>query len=132
MIDFFRNILITTTISLIVIYSFSKYSEKDNTAQEIIVFSAKDIIEHKKLQIKKAILNNEDIEKKENELEVLIKNIDQILEEISKTYNKPIYQKEMILKGNNIIDITPMIEKTLEKKGLLWLAQNSTWKFLFS
>lgn len=119
MIDFFRNILITTTISLIVIYSFSKYSGKDNTAQEIIVFSAKDIIEHKKLQIKKAILNNEDIEKKENELEVLIKNIDQILEEISKTYNKPIYQKEMILKGNNIIDITPMIEKTLEKKGLL-------------
>ena len=132
MIDFFRNILITTTISLIVIYSFSKYSGKDNTAQEIIVFSAKDIIEHKKLQIKKAILNNEDIEKKENELEVLIKNIDQILEEISKTYNKPIYQKEMILKGNNIIDITPMIEKTLEKKGLLWLVQNSIWKFRFS
>ena len=31
---------------------------------------------------------------------------------------KPIYQKEMIFKGK-VRDITPYIEKALEKKGLL-------------
>ncbi|MFW3357284.1 hypothetical protein [Aliarcobacter butzleri] len=118
MIELIKNILITVIVSLIVIVSYDKYSSKDNKNDEFIIFSGKNIIEYKKLQIKKALLNNEDTQNKEKELEELIKTMDLLLEDISKTYNKPIYQKEMIFKGK-VRDITPYIEKALEKKGLL-------------
>lgn len=119
-IDDLKNILIAIVISLVVVLSYNKFiNNRDNTKNdEILVFSAKDIIEHKKLQIKKSILNNEDTTNKEKELEDLIKVTDLILEDFSKINNKPIYQKEVILRGNTR-DITPLIEKALQKKGLL-------------
>lgn len=117
MIEKFQNILISMIVSLVVILSYDYYM-KNNRVDEIFVFSAKDLIDNKKLQIKKALLNNEDVDKKEKELEELIKTIDLLLEDFSKTYNKPIYQKEQIFKGN-IKDLTPMVEKILTSKGLL-------------
>ncbi len=119
MIEKFQNILITIIISVTFIGSYDYYKEiKTSKSDELFVFSAKNIIEHKKLQIKKALLNNEDIQNKEKELEQLIRTIDLLLEDFSKVYNKPIYQKEMILMGNTK-DITPLIEKSLISKGLL-------------
>ncbi|MGE0050660.1 MAG: hypothetical protein AB7S49_03975 [Arcobacter sp.] len=118
MIDDLKNILVSIVVSLIVILSYNKFINKDTKNEEILVFSAKDIIEHKKLQIKKAILNNEDTTNKEKELEDLIRITDLLLEDFSNINNKPIYQKEAILRGNTR-DITPLIEKALEKKGLL-------------
>lgn len=119
MIEKFQNILITIIISLVFIASYDYYKErKAFKNDEIIVFSGKNIIEHKKLQIKKAILNNEDFASKEKELEELIKNIDLLLEDFSKVYNKPIFQREMIISGK-IKDITPIVEKSLNSKGLL-------------
>ena len=76
MIELIKSILITVIVSLIVIVSYDKYSSKDNKNDEFIVFSGKNIIEYKKLQIKKALLNNEDTQNKEKELEELIKTID--------------------------------------------------------
>lgn len=119
MIEKFQNILITIIISVVFIASYDYYKEnKVAENDEIFVFSGKNIIEHKKLQIKKALLNNENIQNKEKELEELIKAIDLLLEDFSKVYNKPIFQKEMILRGNTK-DITPIIEKSLVSKGLL-------------
>jgi hypothetical protein len=119
MIEKFQNILITIIISLIFIASYDYYKErKVSKNDEIIVFSGKSIIEHKKLQIKKAILNNEDFQSKEKELETLIKTIDLLLEDFSRLYSKPIFQKEMIISGK-VKDITPLIEKSLSSKGLL-------------
>jgi hypothetical protein len=119
MIEKFQNILITIIISLIFIASYDYYKEnKASKNDEIIVFSGKSIIEHKKLQIKKAILNNEDFVSKEKELEELIKTIDLLLGNYSKVYNKPIFQKEMIISGK-VKDITPIVEKSLSSKGLL-------------
>jgi DNA polymerase III delta prime subunit len=119
MIEKFQNILITTIISVFLIGSYDYYKESIVTKnEEFIVFSAKNIIEHKKLQIKKAILNNENIQNKEKELEEIIKSIDILLEDLSIVYHKPIFQKEMVLSGNTK-DITPLIEKSLISKGLL-------------
>lgn len=119
MIEKLQNVLITIIISVVFIGSYDYYKEnKASKSEEIFVFSGKNIIEHKKLQIKKALLNNENIQNKEKELEELIKAIDLLLEDFSKVYNKPIFQKEMILRGNTK-DITPLIEKSLVSKGLL-------------
>lgn len=114
-----RNILISIAISCITIIAYDYYKEHRATNKdETIVFSAKDIIEHKKLQIRKAILNNEDYTKKERELEEIIKLIDAYLLELSNHYNKPIFQREMFLVGNSK-DVTAMIEAKLKAKGLL-------------
>lgn len=119
MIERFQNILISIIISITLIGFYDYYKErKASKSDELFVFSAKNIIEHKKLQIKKALLNNEDIQNKEKELENLIIGIEQLLEELTIIYNKPIFQKEMILKGNTK-DITPLIEKSLASRGLL-------------
>jgi hypothetical protein len=48
----------------------------------------------------------------------LIKTIDLLLEDFSRLYSKPIFQKEMIISGK-VKDITPLIEKSLSSKGLL-------------
>ena len=120
MIEKLQNVLITIIISVVFIGSYDYYKEKKaSKSEEILVFSGKNIIEHKKLQIKKALLNNENIQNKEKELEEVIKAIDLLLEDFSKVYNKPIFQKEMILRGNTK-DITPLIEKSLVSRGLLW------------
>lgn len=111
------HLLISIVVCIGIIF-FYDYTIKNKGNEEIIVFSGKNIIEHKKLLIKKAILNNEDITNKEKELEELITTIDLMLEEYSKIYSKPIYQKEMIF-GGNVKDITPIIEKSLMSKGLL-------------
>lgn len=119
MLEKLQNILIYIIISVILIGFYDNYKEKRMPkSDEILVFSGKNIIEHKKLQIKKALLNNEDTKNKEKELEALIIAIDQMLEDLLKIYNRPIYQKEMVLRGNTK-DITPLIEKSLISKGLL-------------
>ncbi|MBP6713409.1 hypothetical protein [Aliarcobacter cryaerophilus] len=117
MIEIIKNILITVIVSLIVVLT-NDYFNKSKIDNEIFVFSSKDLLDNKKLQIKKALLNNEDVDSKEKELELLIKTIDSLLENISKSYNKPIFQKEHIFKGN-IKDLTPIVQKMLISKGLL-------------
>lgn len=117
MIEIIKNILITVIVSLIVVLT-NDYFNKSKIDNEIFVFSSKDLLDNKKLQIKKALLNNEDLDSKEKELELLIKTIDSLLENISKSYNKPIFHKEHIFKGN-IKDLTPIVEKILLSKGLL-------------
>ncbi len=120
MIEKLQNILISLIIGVILVGAYDYYKENEpQKSDEIIVFSGKNIIEHKKLQIRKALLNNEDVSSKEKELEEIIKTIDLLLEDLSKIYNKPIFQKEIILRGN-IKDVTPIIEKSLVKKGLIW------------
>lgn len=120
MLEKIQYLLINTIVVVILIASYDYYKGNsiNEVKEQILVFSAKNIIDNKKLQIKKAILNNEDIQNKEKELEDTIKNIDLILENISMKSNKPIYQKEMILFGNTK-DITPIVEKALKDKGLL-------------
>lgn len=120
MLEKIQYLLLNAIVVVILIASYDYYKNNsiNKVKDEILVFSAKNIIENKKLQIKKAILNNENIQSKEKELEDVIKNIDFMLENISKSSNKPVFQKEMILFGN-IKDITPIIEKALREKGLL-------------
>ncbi|MBL3518865.1 hypothetical protein H0A43_00060 [Arcobacter lanthieri] len=117
MIEKLKNVLITVIVSLVIIISYDSYT-KSQVDNEIFVFSGKDLLDNKKLQIKKALLNGEDVDSKEKELETLIKTMDLLLEDISKTYAKPIYQKEHIFKGN-IKDLTPIVEKILVSRGLL-------------
>lgn len=76
MIEKLQNILISLIIGVILVGAYDYYKENESQkSDEIIVFSGKNIIEHKKLQIRKALLNNEDVSSKEKELEEIIKTI---------------------------------------------------------
>jgi hypothetical protein len=119
-IEILGNMIIVICISLSTVYSFDWYktnyiNQKEN---EIIVFSANEIIENKKLNIKKAILNNENVQKAEDDLVQTIKKMDELLLEVSQKLNKPIFKKESVLIGTTK-DITPLIKSKLKDKGLL-------------
>jgi hypothetical protein len=107
---------IILTLSVLFAFTYFKQNKEDDA---LLVFSSKNIIEHKKLLIKKAILNNSDINRAENQLEKTIKEIDLILNEISSQTNKPIFKKEVVLTNKKIKDITYIVEKRLKEKGLL-------------
>ncbi|MFA7084710.1 MAG: hypothetical protein WC141_09265 [Arcobacteraceae bacterium] len=111
-------IVIVITIIVVVAFDWYKGNYVENQKNIIIVFSAKSIIENKKLHIKKAILNDGNFKEEEQKLNLIIQTIDLILKEISTKYDKPILQKEMVLYGNTQ-DITPLVEKALIEKGLL-------------
>jgi len=118
MIEKLQIYIINIIFTLILIFAFNyfKQNKEDNV---LLVFSPKNIIEHKKLLIKKAILANNDVTRAENRLEKTIKAIDLILNEISSQTNKPIFKKEAVLASKKTKDITYIVEKRLRKKGLL-------------
>ena len=121
MINNISKVLIVIVISMGVVFGFEWYKNNyiiDKNKDIILVFSAKDIIENKKLNIRKAVLNNGDVKKAENKLIVTIKSIDMILKNISQKTNKPIFNKSSILVGRTK-DITPLVKKRLKSKGLL-------------
>jgi len=119
-IEIFGNWLIVVIISISTVYSFDYYKKNytQNIDKVIYVFSAKEIIENKKLNIKKALLKNGNIKEEENNLILTIKTIDNALKEISTKLQKPIFQKESIISGNKH-DLTPLIKQKLKEKGLL-------------
>jgi alpha-galactosidase len=120
-IEIIGNWIIVIVISITTIYSFDYYKSNytaDADKNRIYIFSAKDIIENKKLNIKRAILNNTDVQKEENNLIQTIQTIDIALKEISIKLNKPIFSKESVLSGDTK-DITPLIKAKLKEKGLL-------------
>jgi len=119
-IEIFGNWLIVVIISISTVYSFDYYKKNytQNIDKVIYVFSAKEIIENKKLNIKKAILHNLDVEKEERNLVLTIQTIDNALNEISMKLGTQIFLKESILSGK-IKDITPLIKGKLREKGLL-------------
>lgn len=119
-IEIIGNWIIVLIISVATVYSFDWYKTNYTNQKEdqIIVFSANEIIENKKLNIKKAILNNKDVQRAEDDLVQTIKTIDQSLLEISQKLNKPIFKKESVISGETK-DITPLIKSKLQQRGLL-------------
>lgn len=119
-IEIILNYFIVICISIATVFIFNWYQNKyiDKNKDILIVFSAKEIIENKKLNIKRAVLNNGSVKEEEEKLAKTIEMVDLILRDISEKSSKPIFQKEVVLYGNTK-DITPLVEKALKDKGLL-------------
>jgi len=120
-IEILGNWLMVIVISISTVYGFEYYKNNynvDKNKDVILVFSAKDIIEYKKLNIKKAVLNNGNVKKEEDRLILTIQTIDIALKEISRKLKKPIFKKESIVSGD-VNDLTPLIRQKLKEKGLL-------------
>lgn len=121
MINNIGKLLLIIVISLATVISFDYYKEnylEDKIKDTLLVFSAKDIIENKKLKIHKAQLTKNDTTLEEKELKLTIQMIDTILIELSIKLNKPIFKRESIISGD-IKDITPLVKSKLKARGLL-------------
>ena len=120
-IEIFGNYLIMIVVSISIVIGFEWYKNNytvDKNKNKVFVFSAKEIIENKKLNIKKAVLNDGNVKEQEDNLILTIQTIDKALKEISVKLQKPIFLKESIVSGNTH-ELTPLIKQKLKDKGLL-------------
>lgn len=115
-----RNIIIGLVLNIFVtggfIYGYDYYKKQKEVT---LVFTADQILEKKRLEIKSAIVNNEDVQKKEDEYIKTVKTIDKIIELLSKQSGKSIYKKSIVTHFGKTEDVTPIVIKELKVRGLL-------------